>query len=136
MRCNLTKDLITSSPVELHTVLNDPKLEVGAVEMLAADLFAVPYQNRREFVRPHDKYNIIIALITTATARVRLYGFMEQIVRDQNCVLLYTDTDSCIYVGRRNAPAPFEEGKFLGQMSREYKDFEIVAFYCGGCKQV
>nr|CAD2205760.1 unnamed protein product [Meloidogyne enterolobii] len=52
LRCNLSKDLITRSPVELHEVLNDPKLEVGAVEMLATDLFSVPYQSKREFVRP------------------------------------------------------------------------------------
>jgi hypothetical protein len=31
---------------------------------------------------------------------------------------------------------PFEVGELLGQMSREYAEFEILAFYCGGCKQV
>jgi len=136
MRCNLTRDLITSCPVELHTVLNDPKLELGAVEALAPDLFAVPYQSKREFARPHDKYNIVIALITTANARVRLYGFMERIFLQQDSVLLYTDTDSCIFAHCRGQPPPFAEGKLLGQMSREHKDHEILAFYCGGCKQV
>jgi hypothetical protein len=31
---------------------------------------------------------------------------------------------------------PFEVGELLGQMSHEYAEFEILAFYCGGCKQV
>jgi hypothetical protein len=84
------QDLITKCPVELHTILNDPKLEVGAVEMLGPDLFAVPYQHRREFVRPHDKYNIVIALMTTANARCRLYHYMKCIHMTPGCILLYT----------------------------------------------
>jgi hypothetical protein len=31
---------------------------------------------------------------------------------------------------------PFEVGELLGQMSPEYAEWEILAFYCGGCKQV
>nr|CAD2182349.1 unnamed protein product [Meloidogyne enterolobii] len=135
LRCNLTQDCITSSPIKLHAILNDPKLEVGAIEMLTPDLFAVPYKNRREFVRPHDKYNIILALITTATARVMLYDFMEKIVNDNECKLLYTDTDSCFFVHKRNKKPPFRVGDMLGMMSREYEEWAIISFYTGGCKQ-
>uniref|UniRef100_A0A1I8C3I6 DNA-directed DNA polymerase n=1 Tax=Meloidogyne hapla TaxID=6305 RepID=A0A1I8C3I6_MELHA len=130
-----SKDLITRSPVELHEVLNDPKLDVGAVEMLATDLYAVPYQSKREFVRPHDKYNIFIALITTATARVFLYDYMEQIFNDPDCKLLYTDTDSCYIVHPKGKAPPFQVGDMLGMMSREYEDNHILAIYIGGCKQ-
>lgn len=133
----MAQDLITSSPVELHTVLNDPKLEVGAVELLVPpDVFAVPFQRRREFVRPHDKYNIVLALLTTANARKVLYEYMEKIFKMGRCFLLYTDTDSCIFVIRRGEQPPFVVGDLLGQMSREYADYRIVAFYSGGCKQV
>jgi len=104
--------------------------------MLTPDLFAVPYKNRREFVRPHDKYNIILALITTATARVMLYDFMEKIVNDNECKLLYTDTDSCFFVHKRNKKPPFRVGDMLGMMSREYEEWAIISFYTGGCKQV
>uniref|UniRef100_A0A1I8B827 DNA-directed DNA polymerase n=1 Tax=Meloidogyne hapla TaxID=6305 RepID=A0A1I8B827_MELHA len=136
LRCNLTQDCITSSPVKLHTVLNDPKLELGAVEMLAQNLYAVPYRKRKEFVRPHEKYNIAIALITTATARVMLYDFMEKIVKEKDCKLLYTDTDSCFYLHKRQHNPPFKVGDMLGMMGREYEDWTIIAFYAGGCKQV
>jgi len=117
-------------------VLNDPKLDVGAVEMLATDLFAVPYQSKREFVRPHDKYNIVIALITTATARVFLYDYMDQIFNDPACKLLYTDTDSCYIVHPKGKAPPFHVGDMLGMMSREYEENHILSIYIGGCKQV
>jgi len=104
--------------------------------MLTPDLFAVPYKNHREFVRPHDKYNIVLALITTATARVMLYDFMEKIVNDNECKLLYTDTDSCFFVHKRNKKPPFRVGDMLGMMSREYAEWAIISFYTGGCKQV
>uniref|UniRef100_A0A914MNU5 DNA-directed DNA polymerase n=2 Tax=Meloidogyne TaxID=189290 RepID=A0A914MNU5_MELIC len=135
LRCNLTQDCITSSPMKLHTILNDPKLELGAIEMLTTDMFAVPYKNRSEFIRPHDKYNIVLALITTATARVMLYDFMEKIVNDNECKLLYTDTDSCFFVHKRNKKPPFRVGDMLGMMSREYEEWSIISFYTGGCKQ-
>uniref|UniRef100_A0A914M031 DNA-directed DNA polymerase n=1 Tax=Meloidogyne incognita TaxID=6306 RepID=A0A914M031_MELIC len=135
LRCNLTKDCITSSPAKLHTVLNDPKLEIGAIEMLTPDLYAVPYKSRREFVRPHDKYNIVLALITTATARVMLYEYMNNIVNEKDCKLLYTDTDSCFYLHKIDKKPPFRVGDMLGMMSREYEDWLIMSFYTGGCKQ-
>nr|CAD2208735.1 unnamed protein product [Meloidogyne enterolobii] len=135
LRCNLAQDCITSSPIRLHTILNDPKLELGAIEMLTPDLFAVPYKNRREFIRPHNKYNIVLALITTATARVMLYDFMEKIVNDNECKLLYTDTDSCFFVHKRNKKPPFRVGDMLGMMCREYEEWSIISFYTGGCKQ-
>jgi hypothetical protein len=50
-----SQDLITDSPVELHRVLNDPKLEIGAPCPLNDVLFSVPYQHRREFVQSHHK---------------------------------------------------------------------------------
>jgi hypothetical protein len=127
---------LTSCPVELHTLLNDPKKEIGAVEMLAPDLFAVPYQNRQEFIRPHAKYNIVVALTTTANARCRLYKYMERVLKQEGSQLLYKDTDSCILAHRKGVVPPFEVGSMLGMMSREYEEWEILAFYSGGCKQV
>jgi len=104
--------------------------------MLTPDLYAVPYKSRREFVRPHDKYNIVLALITTATARVMLYEYMNNIVNEKDCKLLYTDTDSCFYLHKIDKKPPFRVGDMLGMMSREYEDWLIMSFYTGGCKQV
>ncbi|CAK5073595.1 unnamed protein product [Meloidogyne enterolobii] len=61
---------------------------------------------------------------------------MEKIVKEKDCKLLYTDTDSCFYVHRRGQTPPFRVGEMLGMMDREYGDWNIIAFYTGGCKQV
>ena len=87
---NLTQDCITGSPYELHTILENNKLEKGPVEMLSQDLFAVPYKSRNDFATSHNKYNIIIALYTTAYARITLYRYMESIIMEPNYKLLYT----------------------------------------------
>lgn len=116
--------------------------------MLAQDLFAVPYKSRSEFATSHNKYNIVIALYTTAYARATLYHYMESIIMAPNCKLLYTgcvvwinyitphaffkDTDSVIFLGPRNQPVPFEEGSMLGQMKNEFPEHDVLAFYSGG----
>jgi hypothetical protein len=48
----------------------------------------------------------------------------------------HPDTDSCIMLHLKGQAPPFEVGDMLGQMSHEYAEWEILAFYCGGCKQV
>jgi hypothetical protein len=97
LRCNLVKDLITNSPIELHELLNDPKFEVGCVEMLGNDLFAVPYKRKNEFVKSHERYNIVLAMLTTAAARVRLYSFMNTVHSSSGCQLLYTGEKKHIF---------------------------------------
>ena len=135
LRTNLTKDLITDNPLELHRLLNDPKVECGAVEMFSPQIFAVPYRKHADFVKSHDKYNIILALFTTSGARITLYDYMEKAAKAPGHKLLYTDTDSVIYVHPRGVQPPFQVGDYLGQMSKEYPEHEILAYYSGGCKQ-
>ena len=147
MQNNLTQDCITTSPYELFNILENDKLEKGPVEMLSPDLFAVPYKTKNDFARSHNKYNIVIALYTTAYARTILYQYMESIIWSRNHKLLYTgkkllettentyvtlDTDSVIFLAPRNRKPPFEEGSMLGQMKNEYPDHDIQAFYSGG----
>ena len=147
MQNNLTQDCITTSPYELFNILENDKLEKGPVEMLSPDLFAVPYKTKNDFARSHNKYNIIIALYTTAYVRIILYQYMESIIWSRNHKLLYTgkmlatentyltttlDTDSVIFLAPRNQRPPFEEGSMLGQMKNEYPDHDIQAFYSGG----
>ena len=90
LRNNLTKDLITNSPYELYKVLEDPKLVKGSVKILTEDLFAVPYKSLSDFAESHNKYNVVIALYTTAYARTILYSYLEKIYNAPNHKLLYT----------------------------------------------
>jgi hypothetical protein len=61
---------------------------------------------------------------------------MERIVGQPGSMLVYDDTDSAIFVHRKGERPPFVVGSMLGQMSREFPEYIIVAFYSGGCKQV
>lgn len=47
---------------------------------------------------------------------------------------IYCDTDSGVIFKLKNEPLPFEVGMFLGQMSREYIEYDIIAFVSGGPK--
>ncbi len=90
LRNNLTRTLITSKPENLHAVLNNRTLVIGAIQMLNDDLFMVDYQKKNDFVTPHSKYNVVLSLFTTSAARVCLYNYMDRVANTPNCKLLYT----------------------------------------------
>ena len=60
-------------------------------------LIAVHYENTEEFVETSENTNVVIAAFTTANARLKLYGVLEQL--DHR--VLYFDTYSIICVQRR-----------------------------------
>jgi hypothetical protein len=66
---------------------------------------------------------------------LHLYETMRHIDTAEGCELLYTDTDSVIYSHPVDLN-PIVEGDFLGELSVEYGDSDILEFVCGGAKQV
>lgn len=83
--------------------------------------------------------------MTTSAARCRLYGFLDQVVKN-NGELLYMDTgtsinlekitlfylDSMIYKYRGQRPITL--GNYLGDMVNEYPKHNVIEFVAGGCK--
>ena len=60
---------------------------------------------------------------------------MEQVESDLiDCELLYSDTDSVIYVKKYGTTGGIQEGEQLGEMKREYEDRRIIQFIAGGPK--
>ena len=60
---------------------------------------------------------------------------MEQVENDPaDCKLLYSDTDSVIYVKKDGAAGGIIEGEQLEDMKREYEDRRIFDFFAGGPK--
>ena len=55
-------NFVKTSPYELIKLLENPKYEVGHVEMLTEELYAVPYRSLSDFAESHDKYNVVIGL--------------------------------------------------------------------------
>lgn len=87
---DMGKTLLTRSPAELHKLLNNKKMDIGAISFINDDLVMVPYKRKGEFVTSHPRYNVVLSLFTTSAARVRLYGYMDMVVKDPNSKLLYT----------------------------------------------
>jgi hypothetical protein len=100
---------------------------------LSQNAMRLVYKEKEDFIMEHSNSNIVIALWTTSAARLHLLKYMRQVDVAPGATLLYTDTDSVIYVytGRN----PITPGQFLGDMSAEYEDFRILEFACAGAKQ-
>uniref|UniRef100_A0A914I773 DNA-directed DNA polymerase n=1 Tax=Globodera rostochiensis TaxID=31243 RepID=A0A914I773_GLORO len=73
----------------------------------------VAFKKKDDFVVEHKVSNIILSLWTTSAARIKLYEYMEQVYRAEECKLLYCDTDSLLFTHPRGV-CPLKEGKFLG----------------------
>jgi hypothetical protein len=98
LRCDFNSDLVTCDPVELWSVLNDSTYDIGNVRLLARgdecrgrrNLYMVSYRRKKDFIRPHSKYNVVLSLFTTSAARCHLYKYMEMVGNDALCKILYS----------------------------------------------
>ena len=75
------------------------------------------------------KINVFIAAFTTAQARLKLYGALDQLKER----VLYMDTDSIVYK-TREGQAMLPTGRFLGQFTNETPGDSIQEFVSGGPK--
>jgi hypothetical protein len=48
-------------------------------------------------VKENANSNIVVALYTTAEARLTLYRYMKKVFETPGCKIAYTDTDSVTY---------------------------------------
>ena len=91
----------------------------------------INYGKQTPFVEECPTSNVIIASFTTCWARLKLYQVLEQV----NENVLYFDTDSVIFVEKKNEPQPVKTGDYLGELTNELKPGNhIVSFVSGGPK--
>jgi Zn-finger nucleic acid-binding protein len=69
-----------------------------------------------------------------SAARLKLYEYMKMVQFSPGCSVIYTDTDSVMFSCPRGKN-PIPEGSFLGEMSREYPEYELTEIVCAGPKQ-
>ena len=81
------------------------------------------YEYNENFVEPNAKTNVVIAAFTTAYARLKLYGVLDQLQER----VLYYDTDSVIFVSKPDEPEP-PLGPYLGQLTNELNGGHITTF--------
>jgi len=93
------------------------------------------WRDKKAFVKEQPYSNTVFAIFTTAKARLRLLLDLHKINKFTQSVALYADTDS-IALKHRKGLCPIVEGSFLGNMSREYANYNIIKVVCPGPKYV
>lgn len=148
LRNKLSKTLVTTSASQYAKIVFSDRMENVTAELVNEDTMSIVYTPKDGFVTEGTcvvcacilllalgpSTNVIIALWTTAAARIKLYRSMKAIVDTPGCRLDYTDTDSLIY----STPVgvePVQLGDFLGQLKDEYPDKTILEYVCAGPKQ-
>ena len=83
-----------SDPSEYVAIMTDDTLEVTDLMYANKEHVAIRWRAKGEFVEALPNTNVILAVYTTAQARLKLYTLMEQLQER----ILYFDTDSVLYV--------------------------------------
>ena len=117
----MTKVKIISDPAEYFDLLSRDQINVTDANFINDELIEVHFENVDEFVEADGKTNVVIAAFTTAHARLKLYGVLEQLNRR----VLYFDTDLVIYVSKEGEWEPPTD---------ELDGAHITTFVSGGPK--
>nr|CAD2206474.1 unnamed protein product [Meloidogyne enterolobii] len=120
------------TPAEFHQLLEDPTIDMLDFDHVSEHLDRCVVRKKPEFAKAPNTNCLPVAAYVTSYARLHLYEYIEQ-VHQIGGVLLYCDTDSIIYVGKRNGQR-VSEGEYLGQMKREVPSRRILEFIAGGRK--
>ena len=116
-----------------HELVNNDAYDVHTPIFTTTEMVRVSYNDKRDFVTENENSNIVVAMYTTAMARLRLLKFLNMVIESPGCTPLYADTDS-VMVKFPKGKCPIPEGDFLGDMCREYGNYVILKFRAAGPK--
>ena len=130
---DLVKTEYFSSPSEVLNLLSSTKIEVNDLTFHNEYLCEAQYKYMDSFKQKNPHTNVVLAAVTTAYARLKLYSVMEALEDDS---VLYFDTDSIVYIDREGEYSP-PIGNNLGELTNEInpKDGNFIkTFLTGGPK--
>ena len=128
-RPNMTKVELISDVQTFLDYLTSEEINVLDANFVSDEVIEIHYENNENFVTPNSKTNVVIAAFTTAYARLKLYGVLDELQER----VLYYDTDSVIFVSKPGEPEP-PIGPYLGQLTDELKEGHITTFISCGPK--
>lgn len=99
---------------KLCKILTDEKETMVDFHVLSEDVMHVETEGNQHFAKPSCKTNVIISAFTTSWARLKLWSLMHTL----GSRLLYTDTDSMIYISTPEIP-DLPLGNYLGDLADE-----------------
>ena len=108
---------IVTNPDELSTILYDITKEVKFIHMTPTKA-VVDFKNDSDIQSIGKNTNVPVSAFVTAYARLKLYEAMRKV----NTSLLYTDTDSLIYLEPKDNEPYLNTGSFLGELTDEIID--------------
>ncbi len=130
-RDHLKKVLDTFNELDFAAITQNDIYDVYDIIIHDCSARTISYNQKKEFVDFANNTNVAIAAFTTSYARLRLYEALSVLQHD----VLYCDTDSVIFVRKKNAPCPLITGYTLGDLSNELKPGDYIKkFVSGGPK--
>ena len=127
--------IYSTSPEDFNAKIWDQRYDVLDILHISEHVDRIVRRLRPELTKAPKTNNLVAASYVPSHSRLRLYHFIEQVDADVlNCKLLYSDTDSVLYMRKEAATGGIQEGEQLGDMKREYEDRRIIEFFAGGPK--
>ena len=118
-RLNLRKTHMVDSVPQLCDLICATDKTVVDFHILSEDLMQVETLNNEHFDKTDAKTNVIVSVFTASWARIKLWCVMQQL----GSRVLYTDTDSLVYIAEKNPketdPKEPPLGDFLGELTDE-----------------
>lgn len=126
---------VVTDPERFFELLTSPEVELTSWLPVNDDVMYAGWNYKREAYMGGDMTNIVIALYTTAQARLELLSILAPLGERA----IYLDTDSCAYICSDD-PGAYEPklGPLLGDLSDELGSYGagsyIIDFFSGGPK--
>jgi hypothetical protein len=132
MRDSFPRVVFVRSHEKLMKLFEDPHWDVTSVRYVTANCIAVLLSSKSvDSLTITNNTNIYAAVFTTAYARMRLFELLHKV----GARLIYCDTDSVIYELSPNAWENLPLGSFMGDLTNELGEGEvIIRFVSGGPK--
>ncbi len=131
-RGNKKQTKFISKVDDFYKHITNDKIDDFDFNIINDDIIEINYNFKDEVAEDPTGTNIAIASFTTSYARLKLYSVMEELGEQ----VLYTDTDSIIYVYDENNKDHKKAitGDYLGELTDELKGKYITEFISTGPK--
>lgn len=127
LRENLANSKLLKNPEDFAHFIFGCQYEIKYFTFLSDSVALVQYKHAEGSFYETRDVNVFIGAFTTAHARLELYDLMDKL-GDR---LLYSDTDSVIYVSREGDWEP-PLGPYLGELTDEVGCDDYITEYCSG----
>ena len=107
--------------------------KVSKIGIMSDEICELYVKTKKNPIVANPGGNLIYNSFVTSYGRIELYKAL-QTLSEKGFKILYTDTDSIIFKGGKNAQIPLNEGFSFGSWRNEFPGKKIQAFYTLGLK--